>query len=163
MRRRRIRRPNTTTELSITAFMNLMVVLVPFLLMTAVFSHMTVLELNLPSPEGGGASNNKKAAFDLKILIRQSSMTVLNGRSIIKSIPMHKGQHNFAFLSKVLTQVKAKYQDKTAITILSEAKIPYEILVAAMDASRSFFTFKDGNIIEAELFPEISIGDAPRK
>lgn len=162
MRRRRIRRPKQTTELSITAFMNLMVILVPFLLMTAVFSHMTVLELNLPSPEGS-SSSNKKASFDLKILIRKSSMTVLNGRRVVKSIPMYKGQHNFKFLSKVLKQVKAKYQNKTAITILSEPNIPYEILVAVMDASRSFFTFKKGSIIEAELFPEISIGDAPRK
>ena len=64
MRRRRIRRPDKSSELSITAFMNLMVILVPFLLMTAVFSHMTVLELNLPNPEAG-SSNNKKASFDL--------------------------------------------------------------------------------------------------
>lgn len=162
MRRRRIRRPEKSTELSITAFMNLMVILVPFLLMTAIFSHMTVLELNLPNPEAG-ASKSKKAAFDLKILLRKSSMTVLNGRSVVKKIPMHKGQHNFPFLSKVLKQVKAKYQNKTAITILSEANIPYELLVATMDASRSFFTFKDGTIIEAELFPDISIGDAPRR
>ncbi|NIO40724.1 MAG: biopolymer transporter ExbD, partial [Burkholderiales bacterium] len=35
-------------ELDITAFMNLMVVLVPFLLITAVFSRMTVLDLTLP-------------------------------------------------------------------------------------------------------------------
>jgi biopolymer transport protein ExbD len=38
-------------ELNITAFMNLMVALVPFLLITAVFSRLTVLELNLPGSE----------------------------------------------------------------------------------------------------------------
>jgi len=162
MRRRRIRRPKTTTELNITAFMNLMVVLVPFLLMTAVFSHMTILELNLPSPEAGSA-NSKKPAFDLKMVIRKNVITVLNGRSVIKKIPKYKGQHNFNSLGQVLKQIKAKYENKQAITILSEPDIPYEILVQAMDASRSFFAFQKGNIIEAELFPEISIGDAPRK
>jgi biopolymer transport protein ExbD len=40
-----------TVELNITAFLNLMVILVPFLLVTAVFSRITVLELNLPSKE----------------------------------------------------------------------------------------------------------------
>jgi len=162
MRRRRIRRPQTTTELNITAFMNLMVVLVPFLLMTAVFSHMTILELNLPSPEAG-AADGKKPAFDLKLLIRKNSLTVMNGQSIVKNIPQHKGQHNFKYLTQILQQVKAKYENKQSITILSEADMPYEILVQAMDASRSFFTFQEGSIIEAELFPEISIGDAPRK
>ena len=161
MRRRRIRRPQTTTELNITAFMNLMVVLVPFLLMTAVFSHLSILELNLPSPESS-ASNGKKPAFDLKMVIRKKSITVLNGRSIMKKIPTRNGQHNFKLLSQILTQVKSRYENKQSITILSEANIPYDILVQAMDASRSFFTFKDGNIIEAELFPEISIGDAPK-
>lgn len=162
MRRRRIRRPQTTSELNITAFMNLMVVLVPFLLMTAVFSHLSILELNLPNPESG-SSNSKKAAFDLKMLIRKNSITVLNGNRIIKKIPAKNKQHNFKILSQILTQIKAKYESKQSITILSEADIPYEILVQAMDASRSFFTFQDGNIIEAELFPEISIGDAPKK
>jgi len=49
--RRRIRRQNDPVELDITAFMNLMVILVPFLLITAVFSRMAILELNLPSAE----------------------------------------------------------------------------------------------------------------
>ena len=162
MRHRRIRRPKTTTELDITAFMNLMVILVPFLLMTAVFSHITILELNLPKPESG-TSSSKRPDFDLKIIIRKKSITVLNGRSVIKKIPLYKGQHNFKHLSQVLKQIKAKYTQKQAITILSEANISYDILVHAMDASRTFFTFQKGSIIEAELFPEISIGDAPRK
>ena len=161
MRRRRIRRPTTTTELNITAFMNLMVVLVPFLLMTAVFTHLNILELNLPSPESTGSAN-QKPAFDLKMIIRKQSITVQNGRSIIKNIPQQHGQYNFKLLSQTLLQVKAKYEDKQAITILSEANIPYEVLVQAMDASRTYFTFKEGSIIEAELFPAISIGDAPR-
>ena len=48
-RRRGGRRHNDdTAELNITAFMNLMVILVPFLLITAVFSRLAILELNLP-------------------------------------------------------------------------------------------------------------------
>lgn len=161
MRRRRIRRPTTTTELNITAFMNLMVVLVPFLLMTAVFSHLTILELNLPNPESS-SSDKQKPSFDLRMVIRKQSLSVENGRSIIKNIPVQQGQYNFKLLSQILLQVKAKYEDKQSITILSEPDISYEILVQAMDAARSFFTFKEGSIIEAELFPAISIGDAPK-
>ena len=43
------KRVEAAVELNITAFMNLMVILVPFLLITAVFSRITVLELNLPA------------------------------------------------------------------------------------------------------------------
>ena len=42
-------------ELDMTTFLNLMVVLVPFLLITAVFSRITIVELSLPSSTGGGA------------------------------------------------------------------------------------------------------------
>jgi len=42
-------------ELEITTFLNLMVVLVPFLLITAVFSRITILQLKLPEGAGGAA------------------------------------------------------------------------------------------------------------
>ena len=49
LRRYRGSRSNVdTAELNITAFMNLMVILVPFLLITAVFSRLAVIELYLP-------------------------------------------------------------------------------------------------------------------
>ncbi len=46
-------------ELNITTFLNLMVVLVPFLLITAVFSRITILELNLPTGAGDASKINK--------------------------------------------------------------------------------------------------------
>ena len=50
--RRRLRHRRPEAELNITAFMNLMVILVPFLLITAVFSQVAILELNLPTSSG---------------------------------------------------------------------------------------------------------------
>ena len=60
----RIRR-NTRTEadLDITSFMNLMIILVPVLLMSMVFSHITVLDLKLPdlaSDESTPKKTNQK-------------------------------------------------------------------------------------------------------
>jgi len=54
-RKRHRRTKQVHAELNITAFMNLMVVLIPFLLITAVFSQVTILKLNLP----GAASNDE--------------------------------------------------------------------------------------------------------
>ena len=45
---RRHRKPQEATELDITSFMNLMIILVPVLLVSMVFNQVTVLELNLP-------------------------------------------------------------------------------------------------------------------
>lgn len=161
MSRRRRHRSNIPPELNITAFLNLMVILVPFLLMTAVFSHMTVLDLNLPSGKQGKAGN-KKAKFDLKVVINKNHMLISDGIRMSKKIPQQKGQHDFRLLTKVIRQVKASYQDKRAVTILSRQDTAYENLIKVMDAVRSFHVMEKGEIIEAELFPEISIGDAPK-
>ncbi|HED18649.1 MAG TPA: biopolymer transporter ExbD, partial [Gammaproteobacteria bacterium] len=60
MRRRwRKRRSSCPPELDITAFMNLMVILVPFLLISAVFSRITILELDLPAPGTASQQKNK--------------------------------------------------------------------------------------------------------
>jgi len=147
-------------ELNITAFMNLMVVLVPFLLMTAVFTHLTILELNLPS----GASSDKKndkPTFELRVTIRKNELVLSDNKGgVIKRIPKLKDGHNYLSLKNVLKQVKARFPDKTNATILSEQTTPYENLVKVMDAVRSYAASVDGEYVSAELFPDISIGDA---
>ena len=161
MARRRMRRPSKTTDLEITAFMNLMVILVPFLLMTAVFSHMTILELNLPKADSGEAKKTKPS-FNLQVIVRNKTMTVTDGQNVIKTIARENETHNYKILASVLKQVKAAYPDKKAVVIRAEPTIPYDTLITVMDTVRSYHALDDGSIIEAELFPLISIGDAPK-
>ena len=163
---RRIRnkrnRHKTTAELNITAFMNLMVVLVPFLLMTAVFTHLSILELNLPKP-GGNSANPDKPVFELQLIIKKNALVLADSKGgLIKRLPNIKSVPQFKLLSKTLKQVKARFPDKTNITILSEQDTTYDTLIQAMDAVRAYRAIQDGEVILAELFPDISIGDAPR-
>ena len=65
--RRGSRRNVETAELNITAFMNLMVILVPFLLITAVFSRITILELNLPV--ANEQAQVEKERLELEIIV----------------------------------------------------------------------------------------------
>ena len=162
--RRRLRaRKHPSVELNITAFMNLMVVLVPFLLMTAVFSHMTILELNLPAADSAKNDSSKKPGFELIVTIRDKAIVLSDNKGgIIKKIPAKENGHNFILLTETLKLVKSRFPEKTNATILSEANISYDILVQVMDAVRMYRTFLDSEIIDAELFPDISIGDASR-
>jgi len=158
--RRRKLRNKETPELNITAFMNLMVILVPFLLITAVFSHLTVLELNLPS--SGAASKNKKPKFELQVIIRNNHIDLADTRGgLIKRIKNNKKGYNYAYLTKTLKQVKSRFPNKTNATILSSPNVNYDTLVNVMDAVRMYHAAEDGELINAELFPDISIGDAP--
>jgi biopolymer transport protein ExbD len=160
----RVRRKHPAVELNITAFMNLMVVLVPFLLMTAVFTHITILDLNLPKPGSNKAQNNKNPPFELRVTIRKNALILSDNKGgLIKKIPALKSGHNYGLLKQVLKQVKARFPDKTNLTILSEPSTPYDAMIQVMDSARSFQALYEGEVVNAELFPDISIGDAPAR
>lgn len=161
--RRIIRHKHPAAELNITAFMNLMVVLVPFLLMTAVFSNITILDLNLPPPGSNASKDPKKPPYELRVTIRKNALVVSDNKGgFIGQIKRQQGGHNFAKLQDILKAVKSRLPDKTNITILSEASTPYNDMIQVMDRARSYTTFYEGEMVRAELFPDISIGDAAK-
>lgn len=161
--RKRVRRAHRDApELNITAFMNLMVVLVPFLLISAVFSQMTILELNLPKDTGAQQNKNQKKERNFEVIVRADSLVVsdtLGG--VIKKIVKKNGTHDFEALSGLLKKIKSKFPDKQNITILLEPNIEYELLVKTMDTVRVITVFDSGSAVKKELFPLIAIGDAP--
>ena len=155
LRRRLTKQPG---DMNITAFMNLMVILVPFLLITAVFSRMTILELNLPPASSSGNETQKE--LQLEVTIRQDALEVGDRHSgPIKRIDNVKG-YDFKTLSEVIKQIKTRFPDKLNATILSEPDTSYDVLVQVMDAVRVAEIVQAGAVTQAELFPDISIGDA---
>jgi biopolymer transport protein ExbD len=162
--RRRLNRRRLNEEpadINITAFMNLMVILVPFLLITAVFTRITVLELNLPAA-AEQQQQVKKPRLDLEIIVRKDSIAVgdRNG-GLMKRFPVNEAGHDYEQLSLILQQIKARFPDKLDATLLLEADTPYDTLVQVMDRVRAAQVVVAGSVENAELFPEISIGDAP--
>jgi len=161
----RLRRRNhrqEPEEINITAFMNLMVILVPFLLMTAVFSRITILELNLPA--AGSTNEQQEQQFELEIIVRENSVEIgdRNG-GLIKHIAATDQGHDFGQISELLQQVKARFPEKLDATLLLEENTPYNTLVQIMDSVRVARIVQAGSVTLAELFPEIAIGDAPAR
>lgn len=155
------RRNVETAELNITVFMNLMVILVPFLLITAVFSRMAVLELYLP-----GASSEPAAAeepvFQLEVTVRKEKIEVGDRNLGALGVYPNEGDgYDFDALSEKLAEIKQNYPTKTDVSILLEPEIPYDTLVQVMDRVRVAESVADGKVVRSELFPDISIGDAP--
>ena len=161
MRFRRYKKRNRQdAELSITAFMNLMVILVPFLLITAVFSKISILELDLPSKSE--VVKNKPKALELEVVVRENSLRVQDrNRGVLKSIKNSKQGYELLALNEYLQALKTKYQDIENATILLEPNITYDVLVQVMDSVRVAEVTKEGELVRAELFPDIAVGDAP--
>lgn len=163
MRRLHRRAAKQHQELNITAFMNLMVVLVPFLLLTATLSHIAVLDLNLPRDSSEAApQEEQEPELQLEIIVREDALEVVDRqRGRLKRISAGAGGHDLAGLRAKLKEIKAAFPRVRSVTLLLEANVPYDTLIQVMDTARSYGLERNGRRIRAELFPEISIGDAP--
>jgi biopolymer transport protein ExbD len=161
--RRGSRRNRETAELNITAFMNLMVILVPFLLITAVFSRLAVLELNLPGSSTEPA-DRQELVFQLEVIVREGRIEVGDRNVGALGIYPNTGDgYDYEALSAKLSEIKRRYPQKTDAAILLESDIPYDTLVQVMDRVRVEERIEDQRILRNDLFPDISIGDAPAR
>ncbi|WP_425502401.1 ExbD/TolR family protein [Simiduia aestuariiviva] len=155
-------------ELDITSFMNLMIVLVPVLLLSMVFSHITVLDLKLPDLASDPASTpDTPDQYTLEVVIYPEGFVVNQpaGRKL-RSIPaLTTGEQDYQTLSEILQAVKARLaelgQEKRDIVVLSRKDTDYQTLVSVMDTVRSFKAVLAASEVDAELFPDVSLGDAP--
>ncbi len=171
--RRKHRRLRSEAELDITAFMNLMIVLVPILLINMIFAHTSVLELNFPAQDQTSADDQEN--LQLQVVILEDKLVVSDNQGgVIKAIDNLKagskvaathrngaGAYDFETLGKVMQELKSRIPEKKDITVMARKATSYQTLVSVMDKVRSYRTVVAGSVVNAELFPEVSIADAP--
>jgi biopolymer transport protein ExbD len=145
----------------VTSFLNLMVVLIPFLLISAVFSRVAIMELNVPTNAGGSALN--KPNFTIEVIVRKAGLEIANGSSVEAAIPKKDDHYDMQMLHAMLTRLKSRYPQKEDATVLMEPDIEYDYLIKVMDAVRGAEVQEEGSeeVKKIVLFPNISIGDAP--
>jgi len=137
-------------------------VLVTFLLMTAVFSRTVILELKLPTQSTEFVE--PPPGLELEVLVRQNMVQVADRKTgPLATFPRADtaGPYDLAGLSEYLQQVKVRYPDMTDATLLLEKDVPYDQLVQVMDTLRILEQKQGNELVQAELFPNVSIGDAP--
>jgi len=149
-------------ELNITAFMNLMVILVPFLLITAVFSRLTVVELNLPALDAV-AKQQETVKLQLQLVVRTDEFIIQDINLGVIQRFLREGDEAASWkkFSDVLLEIKRRFPDEDSITLLFEKNVNYKTLIQVMDYVRSVDVVEIAEVQTYELFPNISIGDAP--
>lgn len=153
-------------DLDITAFMNLMVILVPFLLITAAFSPITVLDIAVPPPlaPASATSSLNEQALRIDVTIRQDGIEVSDNKiGLIKKIKNVNGRYDTNALSELLQNMKDRVPDKRDANVLVEPDIAYDVVVQVMDSVKVAEIKNNGTRVKMELFPAISLGDAAAK
>jgi biopolymer transport protein ExbD len=171
-------------ELDITSFMNLMIVLVPVLLMMMVFSRITVVELILPGIEALGADEPIEDQR-LEILVSDDSLNIFfpqgylvktitkipavdeDGEPLVSADAEPVMQHDFTELQNTLKLVKQtlldKAVDKKDIILMLPDSTDYQTIISLIDATRSYKEVLVTSVVDAELFPEVSLAEAPAR
>ena len=157
---RRLKKGSEALEVS--AFINLIVVLIPFLLSTAVFSNMSVVELTLPA-KSSNWEGLKENDLKLEVVVRKDAIEVGDKvGGLFWNIPNKPDGPDLVTLNADMFVVKKKFPDVVAASVLPEPAIPYDTVIHVMDAMRSGKTANGGTtVVDVDLFTAISIGDAP--
>ena len=158
--RKLMRRQRKPSELQLVSMIDIFTVLVTFLLMTAIFSRTVVLDLKLPSNNSTFPELPK--GLNLEVIVRSNLLQVADrGTGPLRTLPNTPKGYDLDGLTDFLKFVKSRYPDKTEATILLEPDTPYNTMIEVMDRTRVVEVYTGLQSVQAELFPEVSIGDAP--
>ena len=158
--RKLLRHHRKPAELLLVPMIDIFTVLVTFLLMTAVFSRTVILELKLPP--ANAEFTPPPPGLQLEVIVRKDALVVDDRNSgPLASFPNIASGYDYEALSHYLHQVKSKFPDKTDSTVLLEPDIPYDVVVQVMDRMRVLEVNAGLDIVQYELFPDVSLGDAP--
>jgi hypothetical protein len=104
----------------------------------------------------------KTENLQLEVVIRKDALEVgdrIGG--LIQRIERKGPEHDLKALQALMVMVKGRFPDKRDATLLAEPDTSYDQIVQVMDAVRGTLTAQGPKLVRAELFPNISIGDAP--
>lgn len=150
-------------ELNIVPFLDIVVNIVMFLLMTlTTIAFFSQVEAALPQYRKGGVGSRaaQNEALNLNVTVTQAGVIVSgSGGKLARgcattaagkviTVPASiNGQPDWAGLTNCVTRVKQQFEDETRVTLSADPEVPYEHLIAAMDAVRG--------TDEEPLFPDV--------
>ncbi len=159
--RRRLRRTNRreAQNVDVTAFLSLMVILVPFLLVTAVFSRTTILDVMTTGEQEAAAADPLR----LQVVVRAGAFEISHaGLEGVDIVDRDGEGTSLVHLAELARRLKEEHPLAREATVLVEPQIAYEVVVGVLDVLR-IYTRKEGEAwIQDPLFPQIALGPAPR-
>jgi len=159
--------PAKPTELMLVPMIDIFSVMITFLLMTAVFSRISIIQLDLPS---AAASKPSEPTFRLEVVVRKEGLELTNGRDTVATLPVENGAYPLKQLANLAANLKGQHVDVDTASVLMAPDVEYDHLVHVMDAIRSVdlatansngFTGAPDAAGRLPMFPKIAVGDAP--
>ncbi len=149
-------------HLNIVSLIDVFAVLVFFLLVSSSLAaaRLNVISLNLPAPDKTSQPDVPPKP-PLTVTLRKGLIEVRSSAGVQRMLPNTPDGYNIQALSEVLVEAKRAEPAEQVIALMLEPDIPYDDLVHVMDAARATPAEARASGLPREMFPLISIGDAP--
>ncbi len=181
MRPRGGARKTTTREVvgadvDLTPIMCLFIILVPLLLLSAVFERLAALQVHLPEAstleETEKPEEGPSGIVELRLLLEEEGLalegTISHDPSgeekevyedIRYDFPLEGDLYDLEGLQRILLELKGQYPKHEEIVFLVDDKVSYDVIVQAMDTCRLEYYAEEGQKRSRPLFPDIALSE----
>jgi len=159
-------------EINIMPLMNIIMLLIPFLIMSTEFIKIGVINVSAPKLNNSSTPQDQPIKKPKKLLNLTVSVTRKGFRLLTRgnqipegcdispqalqandktkpTIAKAGGKYNLLSLKKCLMKIKKEFPDEKRVIIMAEPEIKYETIIGVMDTSREKSSGK------LDLFPEV--------
>jgi biopolymer transport protein TolR len=174
--RRRVREEEHTGELNIVPYLDVVVNLVMFMLLSMT-GLITLGVLNVSAPKIGGADAGAagekpdRPPLLLTVAIGRQGFYVAGAGGVLgkdaatpdasrpPTIPLKAdGKYDYASLSEQMKKIKDQFPNETAVILSADPDVVYDVLIQTMDACReASVKAADGKIERKPLFFDVSL------
>jgi biopolymer transport protein ExbD len=172
--RRRIRDEEHAGELNIVPYLDVVVNLVMFMLLSMT-GLIALGVLNVSAPKIGGETASAAAAENqpkllLTVAIGKQGFYVAGAGGVLgqdaatpnstrpPTIPLRDGKYDYGALSEQMKKIKDQFPNETAVILSADPEVVYDVLIQTMDSCREASVKRpDGSSERRPLFFDVSL------
>ncbi|MBN1351261.1 biopolymer transporter ExbD [candidate division KSB1 bacterium] len=140
--RQNVRNKREEVDVNLTAVMNIFLILIPFLILTAAFVKLAVIDFSLPT--AGSGNNSATTPPEEKMILTvidiksTGELQLKSTGSKFDPIPPSDatGKYDYQKLIAQLLELKAKHQAVEDIILIPDNGVKYDVIIQIMDRCR---------------------------
>ncbi|MCU0608803.1 MAG: biopolymer transporter ExbD [Chitinispirillaceae bacterium] len=123
-------------DLDLTPMMNVFMILLPFLVSMAVFTHLAVVEFSLPPAAGTGGGDEQTKELDISVVITPNGFQIVGTGKKLDMVPKTQGEFQFQQLRALLSAIKFQYPSQKSVILVFDGEVLYDDIIKFMDICR---------------------------
>ena len=124
-------------DIDVTPVMNMFIILIPFLVSMAVFTHLTLIEFSLPPNVGTGLDTSKgQPKLKITIVVTADYLGITHGEKMLDSIPLVNDEYDYNTFYTTLSLRRKESDIKDEVVVAVQDGIRFKYVVKIMDRCR---------------------------